>query len=124
MNAGQYLVSKSPLTGATAIEHFLAMQTSGGTVFAHRFSVRVAEQRLTLSQVPSIEAVTVRGPVVKLSGDDGSVFVMTQDGTASVMTRAEALTVSTREDRAMSVRDLDDDVFTLFNETAFITVRD
>lgn len=41
MNAGQYLVSKSPLSSGTALAHFLTMQTGGGTgqgtVFASMF---------------------------------------------------------------------------------------
>lgn len=117
MNTGEYLVSKSALPSGTALSHFLAMQTGGGTtglIFAHRLSVAIEEPRLTLVQIPKVEArASYEPPTVQQGGDDKGVFVVTHLGAMRVLTALDELTVRQSGESSVFVRDLDDGSFTV-----------
>ena len=112
---GEYLLSKSTLPIGTALAHFLTMQTgggTGGTVFAHRLSVAIEQPRLTLVQMPRVEARSdYTPPEVRQSGDDNDVVVTTRSGAMSVLTAADELTVIERRENSVFVRALDDELF-------------
>lgn len=104
MNAGQYLVSKSPLSSGTALAHLLAMQTGGvRTVFASMFSVQIEEPRLFAVQRPKREAgesaERALPRVDERSNSDVTVLTRTTD--LCVLTAPEWLTMTTQ--RAASV---------------------
>ena len=111
MNVGAYLVSKSPLSSGTALQHLLAMQMggTGGTVFASMFSVRCDEPRLTLVPRAKREAgeVTERAPrQIDETGDKNTV-VLTRQAAVSVQTAPEWLTVTpVRETQVFIQRDV------------------
>lgn len=117
MTTGEYLLSKSTLTSGTALEHFLAMQTGGGTtglVFAHRLSVAIEQPRLTLVQMPRVEARSdYTPPEARQSGDDKGLFILTRNGSVSVLTMSDELTVRQSSEQSVTVRDLGNEQFTV-----------
>ena len=113
MNVGAYLVSKSPLSSGTALQHLLAMQMggTGGTVFAAMFAVQIDAPRLTLAQRAKREAVEAddRTPrQIDETGDDKDAVVLTRQAAMSVLTAAsEWLTVTPqRETQVFIQRDV------------------
>lgn len=61
MTAGEYLVAHSPLASGTALAHFLALQFGAGqgeTVFASKFCVVTAEDRLEVTNRTKRKAPT------------------------------------------------------------------
>ena len=112
MNVGAYLVSKSPLSSGTALQHLLAMQMggTGGTVFAAMFAVQVDAPRLTLAQRAKREAGEAddRTPrQIDETGDDKDAVVLTRQAAMSVLTVPEWLTVTpVRETQVFVQRDV------------------
>ena len=93
MNAGEYLLSKSPLNSGTALAHLLAMQTGGvRTVFASMFSVQIEEPRLTLVQQESPQVVRSNFPDPALTTSAGGSATKE----VSVMTKPLQLCLSTQ----------------------------
>lgn len=100
---------------------------SGGTtglVFAHRLSVAIEQPRMTLVQIPSVEARSdYTPPEVRQSGDDKALFVLTRDGVMSVLTATtDGLTVRHDRESSAFVRTLDDESFTV-RDTAVIEME-
>ena len=87
---GEYLVSKSPLPAGTALQHFLAMQTGQGTVFASRFSVQI--------ETPQLFAVErhERAPLAVTKRASASLSEVGKD--LCVATRNESLAVRTGQE--------------------------
>lgn len=116
MNAGQYLVSKSPLSSGTALAHLLAMQTGGvRTVFASMFSVQIEEPRLFAVQRPKREAGDDYRPAVsRLSADtEKAVSIFTREASLSVLTEPDELFVRQGATESVVVRDLGQERFTV-----------
>ena len=118
MNVGAYLVSKSPLSSGTALQHLLTMQMggTGGTVFAAMFAVQIDTPRLTLAQRAKREAGETDASTprqIDETGDDKDAVVLTRQAAMSVLTAADDLTVIERRENSVFVRALDDDCFTV-----------
>ena len=107
----------SGLAGAQPLRtHLLAMQTGGGlgTVFASMFSVQIDEPRLTLVQMPSVEARSdYTPPEVRQSGDDKALFVLTRTGATNVLTTLDELTIRQANEQSVTVRDFGNEQFTV-----------
>ena len=114
VNVGDYLVQHSTLSSGTALAHLLALQTGGGTVFASMFAVRIDEPRLTLVQMPSVEARSdYTPPEVRQSGDDKALFVLTRTGATNVLTTLDELTIRQANEQSVTVRDFGNEQFTV-----------
>lgn len=99
MNAGQYLVSKSPLSSGTALAHLLAMQTGGvRTVFASMFAVQIDTPRLTLTQRArdQIDILEPAGRKTQVDAHRDDIFVCLSAARAAVRLAPERLTVTTQ----------------------------
>lgn len=109
MNAGEYLLSKSPLNSGTALAHLLAMQTGGvRTIFASQMTVCVEEPQVTVVQRPKRETRTNYQPQVSSSSEDArqAIFVVTRTARMNVTTACDELFVQTERVRAIVTRDL------------------
>ena len=108
ITTGEYLVSKSPLPAGTALQHFLAMQTGQGTVFASRFSVQIEEPRLTLVQHLKREGGNDYSPTPRrLSADtEKAVAVFTRKESLSIRSVVDELCVRQTVATSLVVRDL------------------
>lgn len=113
--AGEYLVSKSTLPSGTALQHFLAMQTGQGTVFASQFSVLIEEPRLSLIKRPKREASEDYRPAVsRLSADaEKAVSIFTREASLSVLTEIDELFIRQVSANSVVVRDLGKECFTV-----------
>lgn len=99
MNAGQYLVSKSPLSSGTALAHLLAMQTGGvRTVFTSMFAVQIDTPRLTLTQRARdpIDILEPAGRKTQVDAHRDDIFVCLSAARAAVRLAPEWLTVTTQ----------------------------
>ena len=117
MNVGEYLISKSPLSSGTALQHLLAMQTggSGGTVFASMFAVQIDEPRLTLVQRPKREAGEDYRPAIsRLSADtEKAIATFTREAALSVRTEIDELFIWQGSTNTVVVRELGNEQLTV-----------
>lgn len=100
MNVGAYLVSKSPLSSGTALQHLLAMQMggTGGTVFTSMFAVQIDTPRLTLTQRARdpIDILEPAGRKTQVDAHRDDIFVCLSAARAAVRLAPEWLTVTTQ----------------------------
>lgn len=98
MNAGQYLVSKSPLNSGTALAHLLAITQGGGagrTVFASQMTVCIksrttassparAQQPTTMAQRAALSVVVPRENRVSVRANNPRALYVTENAHDSI----------------------------------------
>ena len=111
MNVGAYLVSKSPLSSGTALQHLLAMQMggTGGTVFAAMFAVQIDTPRLTLAQ----RAKTRASETAVSGGEQETSVAQSGKFSVAVLTQPERVDLLVAGDEAA--------LFTGAERTTFFT---
>lgn len=105
MNVGAYLVSKSPLSSGTALQHLLAMQMggTGGTVFAAMFAVQIDTPRLALMHRRAKNVCGDEPALQRIEERRNDVFVTTAEAQATACLRSETLTLTSGRARSVFV---------------------
>ena len=112
MNAGEYLVSKSPLNSGTALAHLLAMQTGsvvGKTIFAAQMTVCVEEPQVTLVRRPAVRSGSIAPQTSHVQNHQPQkkrIDVVTKQARVDIMTRPAALYIAQKAHASTFARTL------------------